>query len=132
MKKVRGAGPELEIRFNAIIITEPELREWIEAMFDEIYNQLASSSEVNKSDPEELRRQIEIEVDKRIGDFITSIAENGRSNAVVIVKSESPKGGYLCDILPTSQLYFRIITVISEALLEALIGKAAQEASYDA
>jgi RecA-family ATPase len=131
MKKVRGAGPELELKFNALIVSEEDIEIWAEGLLDELYKRLSSDFKPDLSDPKNLKRRILAEVNKIVSDKILDAIKEKGSSTVVIIKDKLPNG-YLCDIVTGSYFYVLIIDILNKVLSESLLGTAVEESEPNA
>jgi len=122
MKRAKRASPELDIRFDASVVSEYDLERWADAVFDELYNRLSRTYETGKYDSVNLKQIIMTEVDKRIGNLLEDLEGDG-SKIVVIVKKGTPEG-YLCEIMTPSNFYISIVNMLDKALSEKLLGEA--------
>jgi C4-type Zn-finger protein len=132
MKKVRGASPELEIKFSALVISEEEIENWIEGLLNELSEKLSSdSTSPILHDTETLKQRVLAEANRIVNDKLLNAIKEKGSTAVVIVKDKL-SNGYLCDIVTGSYFYLSVLDVLNKIISESLSGIEVEETEPNA
>jgi hypothetical protein len=117
----RAAGSELEVKFDAAVISEYDLEKWVKKMFRELYENLSKSQETGEYNPTKLKFLIMTEVEKKLGNLLSDI--EGRGSKVVVLVKEKTSEGYFCDIITPSYFYISVVNMLDEFLSEKLFGE---------